>query len=209
MPTIGPRTVGGVAAAGLAGVAVEAGAVLVLDRTEAVAAADASGIAIEGLAKVPLPRLEAGLPSVGANGGPALRTLGRLTPDAQAGSDIEKGLAAVACLAPFRVGEAVVVARAYILAIAGGEPALDVLTRTRALRQWGVGARRRVGVLAVRAVPSAWTESGIDALLEQAAAAGLAGAVVTGLPQALADFASAGATADRHELFLTLREEQP
>src|SRR6185295_8853138 len=47
MPAIGPRTVEGAAAAGLAGVAVEAGAVLLLDRTEAIAEADACGIAIE------------------------------------------------------------------------------------------------------------------------------------------------------------------
>ena len=130
-------------------------------------------------------------------------------PDTQARSDIEKGLAAVACLAPFHAGEAVVGARAYILAIAGCEPVLDVLARTLALRQWGLGTRRRVGVLAVRAVPSAWTERGIDVLLEQAAAAGLAGVVATGLPKALAHFASASASADRHGLFLTLREERP
>ncbi|MFZ1106657.1 MAG: UDP-2,3-diacylglucosamine diphosphatase LpxI, partial [Hyphomicrobiaceae bacterium] len=53
MPAIGPRTVEGVAAAGLAGVVVEAGAVLLLDRGEAVAAADARGIAIEGLPRTP------------------------------------------------------------------------------------------------------------------------------------------------------------
>jgi DUF1009 family protein len=49
MPTIGPRTIEGAAVAGLAGVALEAGAVLLLDRAEAIAAADACGIAIEGL----------------------------------------------------------------------------------------------------------------------------------------------------------------
>lgn len=44
LPAIGPRTVGGAARAGLAGIAVEAGAVLVLDRRETLAAADAAGL---------------------------------------------------------------------------------------------------------------------------------------------------------------------
>ena len=49
MPAIGPRTVEQAAAAGLAGVVVEAGAVLVLDRDEAIRAADAVGCALYGL----------------------------------------------------------------------------------------------------------------------------------------------------------------
>ncbi len=49
MPAIGPRTVEQAAAAGLAGVVVEAGVVLVLDRAEAIRAADAAGCALYGL----------------------------------------------------------------------------------------------------------------------------------------------------------------
>ncbi|MCC6304212.1 MAG: UDP-2,3-diacylglucosamine diphosphatase LpxI [Rhodobacteraceae bacterium] len=43
-PALGPATVVGAAAAGLAGIAFEAGGVLVLDRAKAVAAADAAGL---------------------------------------------------------------------------------------------------------------------------------------------------------------------
>ena len=50
MPAIGPRTIEHAAAAGLAGVAVETGAVLVLDRAEAVGIADARACAVFGLA---------------------------------------------------------------------------------------------------------------------------------------------------------------
>ena len=50
MPAIGPRTIEQAAAAGLAGVVVEAGAVLVLDRAEAIAHADARACAVHGLA---------------------------------------------------------------------------------------------------------------------------------------------------------------
>jgi DUF1009 family protein len=44
MPALGPATVVGAAAAGLAGIAFEAGGVLLLDRDKAVAAADAAGL---------------------------------------------------------------------------------------------------------------------------------------------------------------------
>jgi DUF1009 family protein len=48
LPAIGPATVRAAAAAGLAGIAVEAGGVMILDRPAAVAAADASGLFLWG-----------------------------------------------------------------------------------------------------------------------------------------------------------------
>lgn len=48
LPVVGPRTIAGAAAAGLAGVAVEAGAALVIDREAAVAAADEAGLFLYG-----------------------------------------------------------------------------------------------------------------------------------------------------------------
>jgi len=50
-PVIGPATVAAVAAAGLAGIAVEAGGVLVVDRSEAVRLADQSGLFIVGVGR--------------------------------------------------------------------------------------------------------------------------------------------------------------
>lgn len=44
LPTIGPVTVAGAAAAGLAGIAIEAGGTIVVDRPATVAAADAAGL---------------------------------------------------------------------------------------------------------------------------------------------------------------------
>jgi DUF1009 family protein len=203
MPAIGPRTVERAAAAGLAGVAIEAEAVLLLDRGEAVAAADGHGIAIEGLPKAsaPLP----GLRPAGVSPG---RVAGRLHPDRRAQADIEKGLAAIERLGPFETGRAVVVARAYILAIAAGESALTLLERTRALRQWGV-RKRRVGVLALRASTPDWDAERVEALLDRAAVAGLAGIAVTGPAEALAPFHRAGGLADRHGLFLVTHAETP
>lgn len=51
LPTIGPRTVARAAEAGLAGIAVEAGATLVLDRGETAAAADRAGLFVVGVAR--------------------------------------------------------------------------------------------------------------------------------------------------------------
>ncbi len=48
MPAIGPTTVATAAAAGLAGIAVEAGGTLVADRDAVIAAADASGLWVHG-----------------------------------------------------------------------------------------------------------------------------------------------------------------
>lgn len=50
MPAIGPGTVAAVAAAGLAGIAVEAGRTLVADREATIRAADAAGIFVQGFA---------------------------------------------------------------------------------------------------------------------------------------------------------------
>jgi len=246
MPAVGPRTVELAADAGLAGVAAEAGAVLLLDRGEALQAADARGIAIEGLPSPP-PKHRSDSPppcgeGLGVGGAPNLEVLefpppcpspargegtlrpvsrsassvelplsivGRLHPNARANADIEKGLAAAACLSPFGAGQAVVVARAYLLAISAADSAFAVLERTGALRQWGVGARRRVGVLTCRAGASEWDAAQVASLLDRAAAAGLAGIAVTGAPGALAAFEGAGGLADRHGLFLLTREEPP
>jgi DUF1009 family protein len=241
MPTIGPRTVEGAAAAGLAGVAVEAGAVLLLDRAEAVAAADACGIAIEGLA-LPSPAGARSLdiaqgashslpsPLVGEKQGgghpptskgvapsapslqrplPTIRIAGGLQPDARAMADMEKGFAAIEVLAPFATGKAAVVSRAYVLCIAAADSAFDMLERTRALRQWGVGAKRRIGVAVCRAAPGEWDAGRAETLLDKAAAAGLAGFAVTGVAAALPPFAEARDLADRHGLVLATREEHP
>ncbi|HXQ54065.1 MAG TPA: UDP-2,3-diacylglucosamine diphosphatase LpxI [Stellaceae bacterium] len=50
LPTIGPRTVAAAAAAGLCGIAVEAGSTLLVDRAAIAAAADAAGIFVVGIA---------------------------------------------------------------------------------------------------------------------------------------------------------------
>jgi DUF1009 family protein len=49
LPTLGPKTVEGVAAAGLAGIAITRGRSLVAEADKVIAAADAAGIFVTGL----------------------------------------------------------------------------------------------------------------------------------------------------------------
>lgn len=49
LPTIGPRTVEGAVAAGLAGIAIEAGGSLIIDRAAVVIAADSAGLFVVGV----------------------------------------------------------------------------------------------------------------------------------------------------------------
>jgi DUF1009 family protein len=196
MPAIGPRTIELAVAARLAGIAVEAGAVLILDREETTRAADAHGCAIEGLASANVGQAH----SVGSAYG-AGRVMGRVRPSARDRADIAKGLAALERLARFETGSAVVVARAYILAFAAAEPASAMLARVRALRQWGVRGKRRLGVLVCRADGAA-DASTLAALCEQAAAQGLSGMAVAGTPEALARYEDLPPHADARGLFL-------
>jgi lipid-A-disaccharide synthase len=198
MPAIGPRTIEQAAAAGLAGVVVEAGAVLILDRDEAIRAADAAGCAIRGLEpSIGRPQVPAGV-AIG-------RVIGRRRPSRRDAGDLETGLAAVAALAPFGTGASVVVVRHYVLAIEAAEGVMAMLERAAALRQWGL-RWHKVGVLVRRAEDASQERKALEALLAQAASQDLAGIAVTGTADALAPYEDAARRADDHGLFLVLCE---
>ncbi len=199
MPAIGPRTVERAAAAHLEGIAVEAHAVLILDRADALGAADASGCAVEGLAGgagASLPFNEV------APLGKLVRVIGRHQPNRRDAADIAKGLAVSACLAPFATGGAVVVSRAYILAIEAGEGVPAMLERVGALRQWGLKGKRRVGVLVRRVDTGEQDDPDLRALLSRAAVQGLAGVAAVGPASAVAAYEGAARLADELGLFV-------
>jgi DUF1009 family protein len=197
MPAIGPRTVELGVAAGLAGLALEAGGVLLLDRGEAIWAANAKRFAIEGL-----PARSAGsAPSYSDAAGCIARVMSRRAPGSRDCVDLEKGVAALVRMAPFGAGHGVVVASDYIVALAAAEALPQMLLRVRALRQWGVGERRRRGVLVCSA--SVCEPETFAALLAEAAAQGLSGVAVVGTAEAVAPYEDAGpAVADTEHLFL-------
>ena len=196
MPAIGPRTVELVTAARLAGVAVEAGAVLMLDRDATIRAANAHGCAMEGLAS-------AGIAGPG-RAGPAhveARVVGRAHPGMRDRADMASGMTALARLGRFDTGSAVVVARAHILAFAAAETVTSMLERVGSLRQWGTHRKRRVGVLVCRADNAADAQT-LRHVLEAAARQGLAGIAVAGPPDALAAYEDMCRLADAQGLFL-------
>jgi len=202
MPAIGPRTIERAAAAHLAGVCVEAGAVLILDRPDALRLADAAGCAVLALPASAVTRPARDLARTRSG-----RVIGRRRPGRQEAADIAKGLAAVEALARFGTGAGVVVSRAYILAVEAVEGVSAMLDRVGALRQWGLKGKRRAGALVRRVDAGGEEDAGaIEALLRQAAACGLAGLAVTGPAGALAAYEAAARLADAHGLFLVVCE---
>jgi lipid-A-disaccharide synthase len=159
MPAIGPRTVDSAVAAGLAGIVVEAGGVLVLDREETLRRAAALALALP----------------------PSAHLIGRLRPGRRDRGDIERGLAVVVRLAALATGEAAVVARAHVLAVQGAETTATMLARVRGLRQWSDRHhRRRLGALVVRVAPEDGDGPGLLTLLQQAALQDLAAVAIAG-----------------------------
>jgi UDP-2,3-diacylglucosamine hydrolase len=203
MPAIGPRTIEEAAAAGLAGVVIEAGAVLVLDRAEVIRVADERNCAIDGFADR---TLRPAAPAVAAARSRTGRVIGRVRPSRRDVGDIETGLATVECLAPFATGAGAVVVRRYIRAIEAAEGTPAMLERAAVLRrQWGL-RWRKVGVFVRRAADEKEDAGVLAALFAQAASQELAGVAVTGPAHALGPYEDAGPLADDLGLFLVLCE---
>jgi DUF1009 family protein len=146
MPAIGPETVARVVEAGLNGIAVEAGRVLVASRFDTIFRADEAQVFISGCEdRAPVDEAhedEAALP------GFSLSRLGWIGARARHQADIARGAAVVAALAPFHAGQAVVVVRRHVLAVEAGEGVAEMLERASRLKQWGrATARRRSGVV--------------------------------------------------------------
>ena len=198
MPVIGPRTVENALAAGLAGVVVEAGCVLILERGEMLALADREGCAVYGLAA------HCSRPSAGEGLAHAIRrgrVIGQRRPSPRDRRDIERGLGVVDALASVGVAGAVVVARTHVLAIEAGEERAAMLKRAASLRQWGLHGSRRLGVFVCQA-RAGESEAAMRTNLQLAAEQRLAGVAVTGAESALAHYEAAARLADALKLFL-------
>lgn len=160
MPAIGPRTVEKAAAAGLAGIAVQANLVLLADKGRLAALADERGLFVIGLERDEAMVRRRQRPRKFREtvawrplwSGPGLTPFSRGALDRMTHRDVAKGLAVVAAAAPFGTGEGAIVVRQYALGIAAGEGAASLAARCDRLRQWGRAplARRR-GALVVAA----------------------------------------------------------
>ncbi len=179
MPVIGPRTVELAAQMGLAGIAVEAGRVLVAERAQVIEAADRSGLFVAGLETCPSRN------AVRAR--QAFSLANRLSPPEPVRRDMSRAAAAVSALAEFVTTAGVVVVRGHVIAIETGEGLEAMFTRVKTLRQWGATARsKRRGVLCLSA--SGIEALGVDAIVASAAEAGLAGIVLfSGIGSEVAD----------------------
>ncbi len=120
VPVIGPDTVSNAARAGLSGLAVLAGQVLVMQRDDVVVRANGEGLFVTGVTDT--------------EGGQASPLSLRPADDAE---DIRRGCAIIAALRPHLTSRIVVVARKYVLAVEAGEGMEAVLQRVGGLRQWG------------------------------------------------------------------------
>lgn len=132
-------------------------------------------------------------------------TYGAVIPNEEHQSDIALGTSLINALSPFDVGQAVVVANGYVVAVEAAEGTDAMLKRAGELRQWG--RKGRAGVLVK--MPKIGQEMRIDMpaigarTVELAAEAGLAGIAVASGKVMIADLVEAVRLADQHKLFVT------
>jgi UDP-2,3-diacylglucosamine hydrolase len=130
--------------------------------------------------------------------------LGGVAPDETERQDVARGFAVLKALAPFDVGQSVVVGHGHVLAVEAAEGTDAMLKRCGTLKQWGASRRRGVLVKA----PKEGQEMRVDMpvigsrTVELVAEAGLAGIAVASGQVMIAEQAELIALADRHGLFV-------
>lgn len=176
-PSIGPGSILGAAAAGLSGIAVLPGGVLIADRDEVMRRAQASGIFLAGVA-------DCGAGATAANRaisrpapGAGLQRVGRFPHGEAESKDIRLALTVAERLKPHGCGGCVAASRGHVLAVeAGGEGARAAIDRVGEVRRAGRGggSSRRSGSVVVAAGQV------LDMALIEAADAARLSAVVVG-----------------------------
>ncbi len=162
LPTIGPDTIDGVVAAGLAGVAAESEHVIATNRETLVKRAEAVGAFVIGVNA-----------AAGVNG--ASRSSSALPDKPRTHQkDAALGVSAIRALGQFATGSAAVVRSGRILAIGADEPVLDVIARAEVFGDRRKRARGGVAVVGDEAHVATST------LIERAADSGLAALALMG-----------------------------
>jgi len=133
--------------------------------------------------------------------------IGRREPSARDRADIALGVALLSAIGPFDVGQAVVVAENYVLAVEAAEGTDRMLARIAELRGEG-RLRSTVGAGVMVKVPKSAQDRRFDlptigpATVASAARAGLAGIAVMAGATIVAEPAEVGAAADRAGIFV-------
>jgi DUF1009 family protein len=134
--------------------------------------------------------------------------IGRREPSARDRADIARGVALLSALGPFDVGQAVVVADNYVLAVEAAEGTDRLLARITELRSEG-RVRSAIGTGVLVKVPKPAQDRRFDlpaigpATVAGVARAGLAGIAVMADATIVAEPAEVGAAADRAGIFVT------
>ena len=132
--------------------------------------------------------------------------LGSTQPSARDRADVAYGLALIAALGPFDVGQAAIVANNHVLAVEAAEGTDNMLVRIADLRRQGrVTTPAGVGVLIKAPKPGQDRRFDLPAIglrtVENVARAGLAGLAVAAGSTIIAEPAQAIAAADRDKIF--------
>ena len=132
--------------------------------------------------------------------------LGSMQPSARDRADVAYGLALIAALGPFDVGQAAIVANNHVLAVEAAEGTDNMLVRIADLRRQGrVTTPAGVGVLIKAPKPGQDRRFDLPAIglrtVENVARAGLAGLAVAAGSTIIAEPAQAIAAADRDKIF--------
>jgi DUF1009 family protein len=195
LPTVGPETVRKAKVAGLAGIAIGAGAAIVLERGRFVAEADAAGLFVVGLEDQPgrvasSAETSASPASImpGAAAAPVLHVAARRAPTPGDRRDIAIGRSLMGVLREHGAGPVAIVSREHVLAVSGQLPLATFVAAQGRSASWGRRALwRRLGVLLVDASclsPGAAVQALDATLLRAALESGLAGIVLLGkLPE--------------------------
>ena len=180
LPTIGPETVRGAAAAGLAGIAVGAAGAIVLGRDRVAELADSTGLFVVGIP--PKPAVPEAPPERAGQDSGLLEIVARRAPTPGERRDIGIGRQVLDVLRAHGAGKAAFVSREHVLAICGKLDLPAFISAHARTRTWGrraLGRRRGVVVIDGAATVDGKAETILDvALFSAAKDTSIAGIVV-------------------------------
>lgn len=146
LPAVGTQTIIAAKAAGLAGVGLESGRVVMVDKSEMRRRAEDAGLFI---ASRPAILMQQPAEPPPARAMPPLVTATGRRPTRGQSQDVVLGRAAIAALRQWAASTGAVVVSGYVVALATDEPAVALIERAARNRAWGFTGRRGAAVVTV------------------------------------------------------------